>query len=576
MAYHGDQGQGDYGQGDYGQGGFGQGNFGMKTEQYNDGPQDWSDMTAMMNVGNGLNHNNGEEQPNNDQSAANEEKKKSRRSRSGSREGSRRRRSRDRGEKGDKGDGKSDGKSDGKGERKKRSSRSRSRDRKKRSRSRDRSRRHKDDKPRDDKKPRERGHRGEEKKKEEKKKGPRVTKFDIPPPGYDHVTPLQYKAMQAAGTIPMDTPVISTTQLNATAINPLMKQSTGGGENPEFTGGSNVAMAMAINSTVTRQARRIYVGNIPFGCTEQSTMQFFNEQMQMCGLVNTKEKGDPVIACQVNQDKNFAFLEFRSTDEATKAMGFDGILFLGQGLKIRRPRDYVPIPGTEGEQEVCVPGVISTVVKDTAHKIFIGGLPNYLTDDQVKELLTSFGQLKAFNLVCDAGTQLSKGYAFAEYIDPNITDQAIDGLNGMQLGDKKLLVQRASVGKRDGVMPLMPEPVVQLQVEGLNFVGGVGPATEILVLMNMVTEEELRDDEEYEEILEDIKDECSKYGTVRSMEIPRPIEGVTVPGVGKVYVEFGSPPECARAQQALSGRKFANRVVISSYHEPDKYHQRVF
>ena len=60
------------------------------------------------------------------------------------------------------------------------------------------------------------------------------------------------------------------------------------------------------------------------------------------------------------------------------------------------------------------------------------------------------------------------------------------------------------------------------------------------------------------------------------MEIPRPIEGVTVPGVGKVYVEFGSPPECARAQQALSGRKFANRVVISSYHEPDKYHQRVF
>ena len=34
----------------------------------------------------------------------------------------------------------------------------------------------------------------------------------------------------------------------------------------------------------------------------------------------------------------------------------------------------------------------------------------------------------------------------------------------MQLGDKKLLVQRASVGKRDGVMPLMPEPVVQLQV----------------------------------------------------------------------------------------------------------------
>ena len=50
----------------------------------------------------------------------------------------------------------------------------------------------------------------------------------------------------------------------------------------------------------------------------------------------------------------------------------------------------------------------------------------------------------------------------------------------------------------------------------------------------MVTPEELRDEEEYEDILEDIKEECNKYGVVRSVEIPRPIEGVDVPGCGKV------------------------------------------
>lgn len=44
-------------------------------------------------------------------------------------------------------------------------------------------------------------------------------------------------------------------------------------------------------------------------------------------------------------------------------------------------------------------------------------------DFQVKELLLSFGQLRAFNLVKDAATGLSKGYAFAEYVDFNITDQ---------------------------------------------------------------------------------------------------------------------------------------------------------
>lgn len=33
-------------------------------------------------------------------------------------------------------------------------------------------------------------------------------------------------------------------------------------------------------------------------------------------------------------------------------------------------------------------------------------------------------------------------------------------------------------------------------------------------LMKAITDDQLRDDEEYEEILEDMKDECSKFGTL--------------------------------------------------------------
>jgi len=116
--------------------------------------------------------------------------------------------------------------------------------------------------------------------------------------------------------------------------------------------------------------------------------------------------------------------------------------------------------------------------------------------------------------------------------------QAIAGLNGMQLGDKKLIVQRASVGAKSGPLAqpgtALTTPV-QIQVPGLQTVsGGLGQPTEVLCLMNMVTPEELIEDEEYEDILEDIQTECSKYGIVKSIELPRPIEGVEVPGVGKV------------------------------------------
>ena len=106
----------------------------------------------------------------------------------------------------------------------------------------------------------------------------------------------------------------------------------------------------------------------------------------------------------------------------------------------------------------------------------------------------------------------------------------------MQLGDKKLIVQRASVGAKNVVgMNMLPASV---QIPGMQGMSGPGLPTEVLCLLNMVTEEELRDEEEYEDILEDIREECSKYGEVRSLEIPRPLPGVDVPGVGKVRMEI--------------------------------------
>ncbi|KAL1764792.1 splicing factor U2AF 65 kDa subunit isoform X1 [Sigmodon hispidus] len=344
----------------------------------------------------------------------------------------------------------------------------------------------------------------------EKKK--KVRKYwDVPPPGFEHITSMQYKAMQAAGQIP------------ATAFLPTMT--------PDGLAVTPTPVPV-VGSQMTRQARRLYVGNIPFDITEEAMMDFFNAQMRFGGL--TQAPGNPVLA--------------------------------GQSLKIRRPHDYQPLPGMSENPSVYVPGVVSTLVPDSAHKLFIAGLPNYLNDEQVKELLTSFGPLKAFNLVKDSATGLSKGYAFCEYVDINVTDQAIAGLNGMQLGDKKLLVQRASVGAKNATLVSLPSTInqtpVTLQVPGLmsSQVQMGGHPTEVLCLMNMVLPEELLDDEEYE-IVEDIRDECSKYGLVKSIEIPRPMDGIDVPGCGKIFVEFTSVFDCQKAMQGLIGRKFANRVV---------------
>lgn len=76
-------------------------------------------------------------------------------------------------------------------------------------------------------------------------------------------------------------------------------------------------------------------------------------------------------------------------------------MFEGIALKIRRPKDYAGMI----EGITYIPGVIGTTVADTANKLFVGGLPTYLTDDQVIELLKSFGDLKSFNLVKEGSGQ---------------------------------------------------------------------------------------------------------------------------------------------------------------------------
>ena len=144
----------------------------------------------------------------------------------------------------------------------------------------------------------------------------------------------------------------------------------------------------------------------------------------------------------------------------------------------------------------------------------------------------------------------------------------------MQLGEKRLVIQRASKGAK--TMIAATGGPAQLQVPGITGGVGTGQPTEVLCLLNMVVAEELTDEEEYEDILEDIREECTRFGEVRSIEIPRPVPGVEVPGLGKVFIEFGSSAECQRAQHALTGRKFANRVVVTSYYDPDRYHRREF
>ncbi|KAG1788212.1 uncharacterized protein HD556DRAFT_1499437 [Suillus plorans] len=396
--------------------------------------------------------------------------------------------------------------------------------------------------------------------------------WDVHAPGYE-----QYSAMQAKQTGLFNLPGANRTQvppiLGIAGLPPPIPVQTFG-------------MGIGSNPNLSRQSRRLYIGSITPEVNEQNLADFFNSKMIEMDI-GTGGPGNPVLAVQCNYEKNYAFVEFRSAEDATAAMAFDGIIFINGPLKIRRPKDYGGVEITV--PSVHVPGVVSTNVPDSINKVFVGGLPTYLNEEQVQELLKSFGELKAFNLVRENGNGPSKGFAFFEYVDASVTDVAIQSLNGMELGDRYLVVQRASVGAKPGTPGMIPNLPYDQFPEIPRPIMPAGESNNadarILLMLNMVTPDDLTNDDEYGDLYEDVKEECSKYGNVEDLRIPRPVKkdkskwapgepgqqtaieaqrADEAAGVGRVYVKYVDAEGAQTGLKALAGRSFAGRSIIAT------------
>merc|ERR1719353_849569 len=91
----------------------------------------------------------------------------------------------------------------------------------------------------------------------------------------------------------------------------------------------------------------------------------------------------------------------------------------------------------------------------------------------------------------------------------------------------------------------------------------------------MVTNEELADDEEYADIVEDIKGEMDTFGKVTHIEVPRPpAEGEIPACVGVIYVQYAEVADAIKAQQELEGRTFGGNNVQCNFYPVDKFEAR--
>ncbi|CAN0310476.1 unnamed protein product, partial [Scytosiphon promiscuus] len=87
--------------------------------------------------------------------------------------------------------------------------------------------------------------------------------------------------------------------------------------------------------------------------------------------------------------------------------------------------------------------------------------------------------------------------------------------------------------------------------------------TTTLRLNNMLTAADLADESSFGDIEEETKEECEKFGSVKSVHIPRPstTSEAEKPGVGFVFVAFDAVDSASKAAASLRARTFDGRKV---------------
>ncbi|QCE05072.1 splicing factor U2af large subunit B [Vigna unguiculata] len=337
--------------------------------------------------------------------------------------------------------------------------------------------------------------------------------WDLPPVGTNNPSPAVVSSsflLSNCAVLPNMHGVVSTNSLDLA----LVKRGPVPFLNDVSTGkNSNIDSVQLTQAT--RPIRRLYLENLPASASEKAVMDCFNNLL-LSGRVNHIQQAQPCISCVLHKDRGQALVEFLTAEDASSALSFDGSTLFGSIVKIRRPKDYVEIATGEPERSMDATVTISDVVIDSPHKIFIGGISNLLSSEMLMEIASAFGSLKAYHFETNAS---NASCAFLEYSDHSVSIKACAGMNGMKLGGEVLTVVQAmpdassplenagelSYGIPEHAKPLLRKPTSVLEIKNVFAAESISSLSDLTI----------------EEILDDVRFECARFGTIKSINVVR-------------------------------------------------------
>ena len=238
-----------------------------------------------------------------------------------------------------------------------------------------------------------------------------------------------------------------------------------------------LVQSLALLPTAQNTDKKLYIGNLPSGMTPPSLIKMLNLTLQTL-KPDDFSKEQPVIGAWVSPDGHYAFVEFRTAEEATKGFVLNGFKIMGVPLKIGRPKTYQGLTSTLEESGPS--NTVASILMKSKNKV----------------------QIKKYKVI-------------------------------------------------------MP--------------------TKVICLNSIIKGLDIEEEEKYNEIKEDLKNECEKYGKVLDVFMPRKdVEDNETPGMGNAYVMFDNVEESKLARKFLSMKKFNNKLIYIQYVPEDNFINKNF
>ncbi|KAH6790106.1 RNA-binding family protein [Perilla frutescens var. frutescens] len=189
----------------------------------------------------------------------------------------------------------------------------------------------------------------------------------------------------------------------------------------------NIDDSAGIKHDSSSSAGKLFVGGIAWETSEDSFNRYFSKYGEITDSVIMLDKisGRP---------RGFGFVTFSDPEVADKVLQEEHIID-GRAVEVKRT---VPREDMQGRG-----GVSKT------RKIFVGGLPLSLTEDDLRDYFSAYGNIVEHQIMLDHKTNRSRGFGFVTFESEDAVEKIFSDGRMHELGGKQVEIKKAEP-KRSG------------------------------------------------------------------------------------------------------------------------------